>query len=158
MAQTSLGMHGQLRVRTPEQRQQVLDAARTMLDKGPGTDLVWREDIYWSDVQPAEGGAYDWTIPDAVVAAAADAGFRSWIVLSHPPAWATAPGGAADKGWPCPPYPDLVTAGGHSALAAYTAFCGAAAARYSRGGGPGVNFPAASPAPSGTGARRPSRP
>lgn len=134
MAKTALGMHGSLRPKTDAQRTVVLDAVRTMLDKGTGTDLVWREDIYWSDVQAAEGDDYDWTIPDGIVAAAADNGFRIWVILSHPPAWATAAGGAADKGWPCPPYPDVQTAGSNSALDAYVAFCAAAAARYSRGG------------------------
>ena len=134
VARTSLGIHGALRLRDAGQRTAVLNAAKVMLDKGTGTDLVWREDIFWSDVQAAEGGAYDWTIPDQVVKAAADAGFRVWVVLSHPPAWATAVGGTTQQAWPCPPYAHKVTAGGNSALDAYAAFCAAAAARYARSG------------------------
>lgn len=134
MAKTALGIHGQLRARSGAQRAAVLDAARAMLDKGTGTDLVWREDLFWSDVQPTEAGGYDWTIPDGIVAAAADKGFRVWMVVSHPPAWATAPGGDDEDAWPCAPYPGLLTAGGQSALDEYVAVCAAAAARYSRGG------------------------
>ena len=133
MAKIPLGTHGALRGRTTEQRQSVLAAAKNMLDKGG--DLWMREDIFWSDVQPTESGGYNWTVPDGIAAAAADYGFRMWWVLSHPPTWATAVGAPdANYSWPCPPYPDLITQGGNSALAAYATFCGAAAARYAEGG------------------------
>lgn len=131
---TALGLHGQLRTRSTSQRATVLAAARQMLYKSTDTVLYWREDILWSDVQPTEGAAFDWTIPDAIFAAAADYGFTVWPILSHPPAWATAPGGTDEQAWPCPPYPGVTTAAGHSALTAYAAFCAAAADRYSRGG------------------------
>lgn len=133
MAKIPLGMHGALRQRSDAQRQAVLSACKTMLDKG--SDLIMREDIFWSDVQPTETGGYDWTIPDGITRAAADHGFRMFWVLSHPPVWATAAGAPdANYSWPCPPYPDIVTAGGNNALAAYATFCGAAAARYAEGG------------------------
>lgn len=128
-----LGIHGALRGRDASQRDAVLDAAKAMLDKG--SDLIMREDVFWSDVQPTEGGGYNWTIPDGIVTAAADRGFRMWLVLSHPPTWATAVGAPdANYSWPCPPYPDVVTQNGNSALGAFAAFCGAAAARYAEGG------------------------
>ncbi|MDZ7883423.1 MAG: hypothetical protein U5N53_11160 [Mycobacterium sp.] len=82
-----LGIHGALRSRDAGQRDAVLDAAKLMLDKG--SDLLMREDVFWSDVQPTEGGGYNWTVPDSIVADAADKGFRMWLVLSHPPVWAT---------------------------------------------------------------------
>jgi len=133
MAKIPLGLHGALRGRNQMQREAVLAASKDMLDKGG--DLWMREDIFWSDVQPTETGGYDWTIPDGIASVCADYGFRMFWVLSHPPVWATAPGAPdANYSWPCPPYPGLVTQGGNSALAAYAAFCGAAAARYAEGG------------------------
>jgi hypothetical protein len=133
MSKIPLGLHGALRGRNPAQRTAVLEASRAVLDKGG--DLIMREDIFWSDVQPTESGGYDWTIPDGIARDCADHGFRMFWVLSHPPTWATAPGAPdANYSWPCPPYPGLVTQGGNSALAAYAAFCGAAAARYGPGG------------------------
>lgn len=133
MGKIALGAHAYLRGRNSTQRTAVLDAAKTMLAKGG--DLVIREDLYWSDVQPTETGGYDWTIPDAVATAAADKGYRMWWILSHPPRWATAPGAPnPDSAWPAPPYPDVITGGGNNALAAYVAFCRAAAERYAQGG------------------------
>src|SRR6478752_2256879 len=133
MAKIALGLHGALRGRNQAQREAVLTASRAALDKGG--DLLMREDIFWSDVQPTETGGYDWTVPDGIATICADFGFRMYWVLSHPPTWATAVGAPnANYSWPCPPYPGITTQGGNSALAAYAAFCGAAAARYSEGG------------------------
>ncbi len=115
------------------QRNDALNKSIAMLGK-TGTTVMAREDAIWSTTQPTEGGAYDWTEIDHTVKLCSDAGVEAWLILAHPPAWATAPGGGATSGWPCPPYSNLLTAGSNNALTAYAAFCGAAAARYAAGG------------------------
>lgn len=115
------------------QREDALTKTVALLDK-PGTDLVVREVLRWSDVQATERGAYDWAIADSVATAAAAHGVRVWWILSHPPNWATAPGGTGHAAWPCPPYVDVHTAGGGLAIDHYQAFCAAAANRYGPGG------------------------
>jgi len=129
-----LGMNTMLRTRSAGQRTTVLNAVKAALDKG-SNEVVARENLMWSDVQAAEGGAYVWTVPDAVVTACADAGVRTVFCIDHPPVWATAPGaGSVGYSWLCPPFADVLTDDDNSALDAYVALCLAAAQRYGPNG------------------------
>ena len=82
-----LGINGFVQYRNTSQRNNVLDAARAMLDKGG--DLVVREDLIWATIQPTESGGYNWSYSDAVTAACADKGWRMWWLPAKPPNWAT---------------------------------------------------------------------
>ena len=119
---------------TSGQRTTALNKIVPTLNKA-GTEVVVRETLYWSEVQPTEGGSFVWTTADAIATACANAGVKIWWILSHPPNWATAAGSATSHAaWPCPPYDGVTTAGGNSALDAYVAFSKAAVARYGPGG------------------------
>ncbi len=75
--------------------------------------------VYWRELQPAAGGAIDWSSVDRVVAATARRGIRVMPVLVRAPGWAT--GGDLREG--AVPDPQL-----------YAAFCAEAVRRYGRQG------------------------
>lgn len=93
------------------------------------TGATWlREDLGWSEVQPRQGGDYDWSGFDKIVAASAKRGIHVLPILDSSPCWAVPAGTAADE---CSiTLPDET---------AFAAFARAAVARY----GPNGSFWAA---------------
>lgn len=55
--------------------------------------------FYWSDIQPAAGGAFDWASIDAVLDAETAAGLKVQAILMGAPAWATGGGAPNLDAW-----------------------------------------------------------
>src|SRR5581483_203126 len=55
--------------------------------------------IYWSEVQPRSGDAFNWSIVDSVVEADTASGLKMQAVLLGAPAWATASGRLSLDAW-----------------------------------------------------------
>jgi hypothetical protein len=79
-------------------------SAATGLDAMMAAGAGWvLTDLNWSEVQPVEGGPFDWRGPDAKVTAAAARGARLHVLFNNNPAWAS----ASLRG---PVYPDKLPA------------------------------------------------
>jgi hypothetical protein len=100
--------------------------------KAGGVDSV-RIPIIWGSVQTEQGGPFDWTAVDAVVANAARVGIEVLPFLYGAPSWAVPPAvvPGSHGGYRAPKTLPVKTA---AARAGWTAFAQQAAARYALGG------------------------
>jgi polysaccharide biosynthesis protein PslG len=116
--------------------------------KAGGVDSV-RIPIIWGTVQTVEGGPFDWTTVDAVVANATRAGIEVLPFLYGAPAWAVPPVvvPGSHGGYKAPKTLPVKTA---AARAGWIAFAQQAAARYGPGGTFWAEHPQLPPRPIGT--------
>lgn len=104
-------------------------AAQQLAAIGAGGVSWVREDFPWDRIEPSPG-VWNWSLPDALVTAAAQNGVNVLAILDYSAPWASSdPTGAGDQYYP------------PKNFAAYAAFAGAVTARY----GPGGTFWGANP-------------
>jgi Glycosyl hydrolase catalytic core len=108
--------------------------------KRGGVDSV-RMPIFWGNVQPVQGGAFDWSSVDGTVAAATTAGIEVLPFLYGAPGWAVPPAPVPGSGGTVYAPKFLPVNSGVQRLG-WQRFASEATARY----GPGGTFWAANPA------------